>query len=129
MTNYVTILILVALLQYAYFTGRVGLMRGKFNVPAPKCIGNDTWERMFRVQQNTMEQLVIFIPGMIFFSTYVSTTWAVVLGCAFVAGRAIYSYRYISDPASRSPGAGMSMLSNMILVIGSLVGLAMKMAS
>jgi glutathione S-transferase len=129
MTNYVTILILVALLQYAYFTGRVGFMRNKFNVHAPKCTGNDTWERMFRVQQNTMEQLVIFIPGMIFFSTYVSATWAVVLGFGFIVGRGLYSYRYIADPASRSPGAGMSLLSNMILVIGSLVGLAMKMAS
>ena len=58
-----TLIVLLALLQYVWFTMRVGITRGKFTVDAPACKDDDTWERRFRVQQNTMEQLLSMIPA------------------------------------------------------------------
>ena len=74
--NYVILLILLALTQYIWFTGRAGFLRTRYQVDAPKCTGEEAWERMFRVQQNTMEQLIMFIPGMLAFAHLVSATWA-----------------------------------------------------
>ena len=70
--RFTALVILIALVQYLFFTGQVGLMRGRHGVKAPQTSGHETWERLFRVQQNTMEQLIIFIPAMIAFSLYAS---------------------------------------------------------
>ena len=56
-----TIVVLVALLQYFWFTAKVGQARGKYKIKAPACSGHEQFERLFRIQQNTMEQLVVGI--------------------------------------------------------------------
>jgi len=125
--KYAALIILIALVQYLFFTGQVGLMRGKLGVRAPQTSGHETWERLFRVQQNTMEQLVIFIPAMIAFSLYASARWALLPGVLFVVGRQIYRYEYVKDPGSRTPGMALSLLSNVILLVGALIGLLMEL--
>jgi len=122
-----TLIILLALLQFVWFTMRVGLTRGKFNVDAPACNGDEAWERMFRVQQNTMEQLVIMIPATIAFAYYVSDSWALGIGAIFIIGRFLYSAEYLKEPKSRAPGMTVTLLSNVALVLGALIGLLMKM--
>jgi glutathione S-transferase len=67
MMTYVIPLILIALAQYLFFVFRAGFTRAKYGVDAPKISGNDTWERILRVQLNTLEQLIVFIPGVLFF--------------------------------------------------------------
>ena len=129
MNNSIAFVILVALLQYAYFTFRVGLLRGKYGVPAPKCSGHDTWERMFRVQQNTMEQLVMFVPAIILFAHFVSARWALLPGVLFIIGRALYSHLYIKDPATRPVGAVMTLFSNLAMVVGGLIGAGLTLAA
>ena len=124
--QYAIIIIFIALLQYIYFIGRVGFTRDKYDVKAPKTAGNETWERIFRVQQNTMEQLVIFIPCMLAFASYVSSTWVILPGVLFVIGRQLYSHLYIKNPQSRAPGFALSFFSNIALVIGSLIGFGMS---
>ena len=44
-----------------YMAFQVGAGRGKYNVEAPAISGNPTWERLYRVQVNTVEQLVVFL--------------------------------------------------------------------
>ena len=129
MNNTIAVIILVALLQYTYFTFRVGLLRGKYGVPAPKCTGHETWERMFRVQQNTMEQLVIFIPALILFAHFVSARWAILPGVLFIAGRALYSHLYIKNPESRPAGVALTLFTNLAMVIGGLIGAGMTLAA
>lgn len=97
------IIISIALLQYILFVIRVGLSRNKYNVQAPRTTGNEIWERLFRIQQNTLEQLVIFIPGMVIFTMYVSETWALLPGILFILGRQIYSGLYLKDPRQPRP--------------------------
>lgn len=125
--DYVYLVILLALLQFIFFTFRTGAARGKYGVEAPKTQGNEIWERIYRVQQNSMEQLVIFIPGMLAFAHYVSPKWAVLLGVLYLLGRQIFSYLYITNPKKRGPGVALSLLSNMVLVVGALVGGIMKL--
>ncbi len=125
--KFIALVILIALAQYLFFTVQVGLKRGKHGVKAPQTSGHETWNRLFRVQQNTMEQLVIFIPSMIAFGMYASARWAVLPGVLFIIGRQVYYHQYLNDPASRTPGMAMSLLSNAILLIGALIGLIVKM--
>jgi glutathione S-transferase len=121
--DHATLIVLLALLQYVWFTARVGLARGKYNVNAPACDGDETWNRLFRVQQNTMEQLIVFIPATFAFSYYMSESWMLVPGVAFLIGRFLYSAEYQKDPKTRTPGMAITLLSNVVLVLGALFGL------
>jgi len=121
--DHATLIVLLALLQYVWFTGRVGTARGKYNVNAPACDGDENWNRLFRVQQNTMEQLIVFIPATFAFSYYLSELWMMVPGLAFIIGRFLYSAEYLKDPKSRTPGMAMTLVANVVLVLGALFGL------
>lgn len=123
--EYAALIILFALLQFLLFGVRVGINRGKYGIKAPATTGNDIWERMYRVQMNTMEQLVVFIPAVIAFSVYVSNRWVLLPGVLFLVGRQLYSYEYVKDPDSRVPGMAISLLCNAALVLGALIGLLM----
>lgn len=122
----IAIVVMLALVQYLWFTLRVGAGRPKYGVEAPHTSGNETWERMFRVQQNTLEQLVVFIPAVLMFGAFVSVRWALLPGLLFLVGRQLYSYEYIKRPASRGPGMGLTLLANVALVIGAGIGAAVR---
>ena len=88
--EYTAIIILVALMQFTFFTIRTGLARITYGVKAPSTAGHETWERLYRIQQNTMEQLIVFIPGMVIFAMYVSETWALLPGIVFIVLSLVY---------------------------------------
>ncbi|MCP4300707.1 MAG: MAPEG family protein, partial [Gammaproteobacteria bacterium] len=67
----VAIVTILALGQFVLFSIQVGSMRVKHGVKAPATSGHAEFERMFRVQQNTMEQLVVFIPALWMFAYFV----------------------------------------------------------
>ncbi|MDG1310750.1 MAG: MAPEG family protein [Porticoccaceae bacterium] len=123
------IVILVALLQYIIFTMKVGATRGKYDVSAPKTVGNDLWERLYRIQQNTMEQLINFFPAMVIFTLYVSEIWPLLPGILFLVGRQLYAGLYFKDPTNSGPGEALSFFSNLGVVIASLAGLVMQVLS
>ena len=64
----VAIVIGLALVQYVYFTLRCGQTRGRLGIPAPATTGAPEFERRLRVQENTIEQLVIFVPALLLFA-------------------------------------------------------------
>ena len=125
--DHATLIVLLALLQYVWFTARVGLARGKYKIDAPACDGDETWNRLFRIQQNTMEQLIVFIPAVYAFSYYMSELWMMVPGLAFIIGRFLYSAEYQKDPKTRTPGMAITLLANVVLVLGALFGLVKVM--
>lgn len=116
------IVIGLALVEYFWFTMKCGQARGRLNVPAPTTVGNPEFERYLRVQYNTIEQLVIFLPSVLLFAHYVSAPVAAGLGLVFILGRALYARAYLKDPGKRGPGFGLTLLANVVLLVGGIVG-------
>jgi uncharacterized membrane protein YecN with MAPEG domain len=125
---YVDIVTALALLQFIFFGFRVGGARAKYGVKAPAVTGNEIFERHFRVQQNTLEQLIGLVPGLYLFSHYFNPLWAAALGVVYLIGRQVYSVSYVKDPAKRGPGFGLTFLPTVILILGGLIGAALRLA-
>ncbi len=104
----IAIVSVLALLEYMIVSVLVGRARGKYGVEAPAISGNEIFERYFRVQQNTLEQLIIFIPALFLFGRYVSAPIGAALGLIFIVGRLLYLRGYVKDPAKRGLGAMIS---------------------
>ena len=118
----VAIVVMLALAEYVFFAMRAGQARGRYEVAAPATHGHPIFERHLRVQENTIEQLVVFLPAIYLFATYVSASIAALLGLVFIAGRGLYARAYVNDPAGRGPGFLLTFGSNVILLVGGLVG-------
>jgi uncharacterized MAPEG superfamily protein len=114
--------ILLALVECLALGALVGRARAKYGIRAPATTGNETFERVFRTHQNTLENVVVFIPAVWIFGVYLSPAWAAGLGAAFVVARIEYARGYISAADKRSIGAGISGAILIALVLGGLVG-------
>jgi glutathione S-transferase len=118
----VYLVLALALVQYLWFGVLVGRARGQYKLAAPAITGNDMFERHFRVQQNTLELLVVLVPALPMFAYYVSPRWAAALGLVYLIGRFVYSFGYVKEPNKRSVGFGQSILPILALLLGGLVG-------
>ncbi|HEY6483788.1 MAG TPA: MAPEG family protein [Steroidobacteraceae bacterium] len=121
---WVHLVVALALLEFLYFGFEVGRARARFNVPAPATSGHEIFERYFRVQMNTLEQLVVFLPAIVIFGHYLSPYIAAALGAVFIVGRLLYLRGYVRDPRKREAGFVLSALPNAILLLGALFGAA-----
>ena len=104
----------------------VGRMRSKHAVDAPATTGAPEFERAFRVQMNTQENMLIFLPALWLFSIYVSPMWAGLLGVLWLIGRTHYAVSYARSASERSLGFGVGLLAFGILAIGAAIGVAIK---
>jgi len=112
----------LAVLQAFMFAFSVGKARGAHKISAPAIAGNVEFEREFRIHQNTVEQLVIFLPGLWIFGHYVHAIGGAAVGLVFVVSRMMYRSAYLNDPAGRGKGFGLGALCMMILVLGGMGG-------
>lgn len=119
---YVTVIAMLALIEYVYFSVLVGAARGRAGIEAPAVSGDPAFERTFRAHQNTMEQLVIFVPALYASAYFVTPLYAVAAGVVFLVGRAVYFRAYSRDAEKRGPGMLVTMAANAALVLGGLVG-------
>lgn len=115
----VTVLSLILLIVAGF---RVGRARGKFGVAAPATTGHDIFERHFRVQMNTLEQIVVFLPSLWLFSFYWSQYVAAALGAVWIVARLLYMFGYVADPKRREVGFILGALPTVILLLGAGVG-------
>jgi glutathione S-transferase len=116
----------LALVEYSVLGAMVGRARQKYGVEAPATTGNPDFERYFRVHENTLESLIVFLPAVWIFSLTVNYHFGVALGALFLIARIIYASGYISAAAKRAPGAMATGVINAILVLGSVIALSIK---
>ncbi len=112
----------LALLQFFFFTALVSRARGRYGVVAPAVTGHEMFERYFRVQMNTLELLVMFLPALWLGSFYVAPIWPIALGVLYLLGRLLYWRGYVADPRKRGPGYGLSVLPILALLAIAIVG-------
>ena len=120
--EWVTIVALVAVLEYMFFGVQVGRARGLYKVEAPATTGNEMFERAFRIHQNTLEQLIVFLPALWLFANYVNNRLAALLGLVFIVARVLYARGYVADPKQRETGALVTVVAVAALLLGGLLG-------
>src|SRR5205085_7346929 len=101
---------LVTCLAVAFFfftTTQVSRARAAFGVKVPATSGHADFERVFRVQMNTLEWMPIFLPSLWLFAIYISDIGAAALGLVWIAGRVLYLIGYSQADAKRSRGFGI----------------------
>ena len=123
----IAIVTALAVLQTFMFAFQVGQARVRHGINAPTISGNDEFERTFRVHANTVEQMVIFLPGLWLFGWYVNQPIGAGIGLLFIVARFIYRSAYVGEPTSRSLGFGIGALAMMVLVVGGMIGAAIRL--
>jgi glutathione S-transferase len=125
--EYVTLVVIVALAEYLYFMFVVGKARARYNISAPATTGDVNFERHFRVQANTIEQLIVFIPAVYLAGYYLNAIAAAAIGCFFIIGRILYYRAYVTDPARRGPGMVIGYFATVLLVLLALIGVVLDL--
>jgi uncharacterized MAPEG superfamily protein len=120
------IVTLLAVVVYLGMAMRVGILRGKYDIKAPATSGHPAFERAHRVHLNTAEQYIAFLPLLWIASlTFHAWYWLpAVFGIAFLLARLFYMRLYMAEPASRIPGAFLTMFSQVGLLVLSIIGVA-----
>jgi glutathione S-transferase len=124
LVSFVTVL---ALILFLVTTINVGRARTKYGIQPPVMSGNPEFDRAIRVQQNTLEQLVLFLPALWIFATFVQPTVAAVIGGIWVIGRSLYAWGYYQAAEKRALGFAIGVFSVMVLLVGSLVGIIQQL--
>ena len=129
MHNLVALVTLASLLLFYYMMFLVGRARMKLGVSAPAVTGHPEFERCFRVQANTLEGLIVFLPSLWLCAIALDRSCggalgdelSAGLGVLWIIGRIIYMRSYIRDPASRSLGFGVQFVATAILLVSALI--------
>lgn len=116
----VAIVTILALLLYFVMSLRVGQGRSKYGVAAPAITGNPDFERLYRVQANTLEWLPIFLASLWLFALYWDERVAAGLGVVWIVGRYLYMTGYAREASARSMGFGIQALATGVLLFGAL---------
>lgn len=120
--NYVEIVAILAVLQFIFFLVLVGRARGTYGIKAPAVSGHEMFERAYRVQMNTLEQLVAFLPALFLAARHWSPAIVAGVGCVYLVGRLLYWRSYIASPSRRGLGFLLSALPTLGLLLAALVG-------
>jgi glutathione S-transferase len=120
MFHFTALVTCFAILFYFFTTIQVSKARAAFGIKVPATSGNPDFERVFRVQMNTLEWMPIFLPSLWLFAIYVSDPGAAVLGLIWIAGRALYMTGYSQAAAKRGRGFGIQAAAAIILWVGAL---------
>jgi len=127
MPHFTALVMMLALALYFWTGLAVAKARQKFGVVVPATTGHTDFERVFRVQQNTLEWLPIFLPLLWLFALYVSDWGAAVLGLIWIAGRVLYISGYSEVAEKRHKGFFLQMSASGVLFVGALAGVIWRM--
>src|ERR1700722_4930178 len=128
MTKFTALVTLLALILYFWMGLQVGQARMKFDVAAPATTGHPDFERIFRVQMNTLEWMPIFLPALWLAAVYVSDIGAALVGLVWIIGRAMYMSGYGEAAEKRHLGFTVQVLAAGVLWVAALVGVVISIA-
>lgn len=102
----------------------VARARGRHGIKAPATTGHPDFERAFRVQMNTLEHTVVFLPTLWLAATWGNPTWAGILGLVWIAARIWYIPAYLRDAGARHAPFMLSMIAWALLLLLAIWGVA-----
>ena len=109
----------LALMVYVWQLMRVGSARGRLGIEAPATTGHPEFERHFRVQANTLENLIVFLPSLWLFAVYIDDRFAAALGLVWIVGRVLYTLGYSREAKARGLGFMIQGVATVALLLGS----------
>ena len=124
--HYVELIAMLVVVQYLFFGVQVGRARGRYGVKAPAVSGHEGFERIYRVQMNTLELMVALLPSLFVAARFWPAPWVAGLGAVYLIGRFIYWRAYVGNPASRTLGFLLSMLPTLTLMVLALAGAVLR---
>jgi glutathione S-transferase len=127
MFHFTALVTCLAILFYFLTTVQVAKARGAFGIKAPAISGNTDFERVFRVQMNTLEWLPIFLPALWLFALYISDAIAAALGLVWIGGRILYMTGYSKAANRRGPGFGIQAVAAILLWLGALAAIVWRL--
>ena len=119
---WIELVTVLALLQLLLFAALVSRARVKYGVKAPATTGNEMFERYYRVQMNTIELLIVFLPALWLAGKYWSPYFAALAGAIYLIGRMLYLNGYVKNPGSRNLGFSLSAIPIIALLVADLAG-------
>ena len=119
--NAVDAVAMLAVIQYLVFGSLVGKARGTYGVKAPAVTGHELFERVYRVQMNTLELLVALIPALYAAAHYWPGVYVAAAGAVYLVGRVVYWQAYVKEPKRRGLGFMMSIAPVFSLALCALV--------
>ncbi|MGA2054613.1 MAG: MAPEG family protein [Bradyrhizobium sp.] len=117
----------LALLAYFLMSFQVGKARQTYGIRAPAVSGNPDFERIYRVQMNTLEWMPVFLPALWLFAIYVGDAIAAALGVVWIIGRVLYMVGYAKAANKRGPGFAIQGGAAAILWLGAVVGILWRL--
>ncbi|MCX7514860.1 MAPEG family protein [Frateuria hangzhouensis] len=120
----VTLLAVLLMFGTAFAVGRA---RGRYGIHAPATSGHPAFERAFRVQMNTLEAALLFLPTLWLAAAYGFAFWAGIAGLAWLAGRIWYALAYLREASRRGAGFALGMLAWVATLLMAVLGLGQAM--
>lgn len=114
---------LLTMVMYFWTMWRVGQARARHRIMPPRTDGPEEFLRVFRVQQNTLEQVVLFLPSLWLFALFISYLWAGILGAVWLAARVWYAIAYSRAAEKRLPPFLFALFTTVVLMGGAGIGI------
>jgi glutathione S-transferase len=120
LTAAVTLLAVLIAIGFAILVSRV---RRAVGIQPPAMGGDPRLERALRVQGNTVEGFIAFVPALWLAALYFQGWVPPIIGLVWCLGRVLFAVGYMSSAQKRHIGFAISILSVLALVILAAIGL------
>jgi glutathione S-transferase len=123
MLHFTALVTCLSIALYFFTSIRVAKARAAFDIKAPAITGDPGFERVFRVQMNTLEWMPIFLPSLWLFAIYISDPIAALIGLVWIVGRILYMTGYSQAAEKRRRGFGIQATAAVSLWVGAVFGI------
>lgn len=120
LTAAVTALAILLCIGFAILVART---RRAVGIEPPAMSGDPRLERALRVQGNTVEGFIVFLPALWLAAIYFQGWAPPVIGLAWCLGRIIFAAGYMAAPEKRHIGFAISIFSVLALVVLGVIGI------